>query len=244
MFSATTSSSLELRPSDASVSFQVVPRGGFDLVLVPDDAVVRLTQQSGSEVMTGSFVAGASTSLATGSLAGSGEIFVTHLSMLDAHAVLGVPLSNLARRLTRLDDIDYRLANQLRQALSSHKEVSFSSAQKIMAHRAASKRLSDSNLVEAALHRIAATRGSERIGALASSLQVSRRKLERAFAELIGLPPKAIASLVRADSARRHLRNGMPITQAALAAGYFDHAHLCRDLMRITGRTPAVQTAC
>lgn len=81
------------------------------------------------------------------------------------------------------------------------------------------------------------------IDALARELQCSARQLERLFLADVGLPPRLLASVLRfrrvfdvveaAPEAPAGVWAG-----AALAAGYFDQAHLSRDFKRFAGQTP------
>ncbi len=60
------------------------------------------------------------------------------------------------------------------------------------------------------------------------------------FKQQIGLPPKAVARILRFHGVVRRL-NREPFTSwadAAVASGYSDQSHLIRDFRRFTGKSP------
>ena len=62
----------------------------------------------------------------------------------------------------------------------------------------------------------------------------------RQFRRTFGLPPHAYLGMLRLERARTLLREGMPIAQAAVAAGFSDQSHLTRFFRRVFGMTPGV----
>lgn len=80
------------------------------------------------------------------------------------------------------------------------------------------------------------------IGALAADIGWSRKHLAQQFRAQVGLPPKAVARLMRLGAAVRALDGGgAPPELASLAVdcGYYDQAHFTHDFRRLTGVTPA-----
>ena len=71
------------------------------------------------------------------------------------------------------------------------------------------------------------------------AVDVSLRALQRRMAHVTGLTQKTIQQIHRARQASTFLQRGMPIIDAAYAAGYFDQAHLTNALKRFYGQTPA-----
>jgi AraC-like DNA-binding protein len=76
---------------------------------------------------------------------------------------------------------------------------------------------------------------------------LSPRQLRRLFDDHVGLPPKTLQTILRFQRFRtwlaipRQLRS--PLGQAAAECGYFDHAHMCRDCVRLAGATPSTLLA-
>jgi AraC-like DNA-binding protein len=84
-------------------------------------------------------------------------------------------------------------------------------------------------------------RGTVRIERLAGWAGVTRRHLERQYAEHVGLTPKEYARIVRVQHALRAFRTRRDSTGAEIAAicGFADQAHLIRDFLEIAGQTPS-----
>lgn len=92
-----------------------------------------------------------------------------------------------------------------------------------------------------AVDSIIAARGTQPIDDLAARSAVSRKRLERLFAEHIGLSPKAFSSLVRYQMLWQELCLGRPSSTLDLVEkyGYYDQAHLLNDFKRRHSMTPA-----
>ncbi len=73
---------------------------------------------------------------------------------------------------------------------------------------------------------------------LARCAGLSAFHLCRVFRAAVGMPPHAYQTQVRVRRAKSLLLSGMPITQAAAEAGFYDQAHLNRHFKRIVGLTP------
>lgn len=83
--------------------------------------------------------------------------------------------------------------------------------------------------------------GRLRIDALAASMGVSRRHLERRFRGSVGIGPKLLARIARFQHLVRRLDRPDSPRWAGLAVqcGYYDQAHLIRDFRQFTGESPA-----
>jgi len=72
---------------------------------------------------------------------------------------------------------------------------------------------------------------------LTSLTNLSPFYLLRVFHERAGFPPHEYQTQVRIAHARKLIRNGTPLSQAALETGFFDQSHLSRNFKRIVGVT-------
>ena len=88
-----------------------------------------------------------------------------------------------------------------------------------------------------AWRRLRATHGRVPIGTLAAELGWSRKRIVARFRDEIGLPPKAVARLLRFERARE-LAGTMPWGELAFECGFSDQSHLIAEFRRVTGRTP------
>jgi AraC-like DNA-binding protein len=187
------------------------------------------------------FVAGMFESPSVGEMRGPGIGIQVDFTPIAAHRFLGVPMHELANRTVELDDIfgaDARdLVDQLREAPSWTRRFALIDA--FLIARMGEPEAATG--VAWAWHRLAKTRGAASIGELASELGWSRRHLVEKFREEIGLPPKAVARIMRFTYARRMLERSPACAGAELAyrAGYYDQAHMIRDFREFAGATPA-----
>jgi AraC-like DNA-binding protein len=77
------------------------------------------------------------------------------------------------------------------------------------------------------------------LGGLAAALDISPRQLERRFKREVGVGPKLFCRIQRFQKVFRELESGGNWVQAALACGYYDQAHLVRDMRQFSGETPS-----
>jgi AraC-like DNA-binding protein len=77
------------------------------------------------------------------------------------------------------------------------------------------------------------------LAALERVAGVDRWTLARQFRVLFGTSPTRFRTLRRLDTVRRRLRDGVPLAEAALEAGFADQSHMTRQFKRAYGLTPA-----
>lgn len=73
---------------------------------------------------------------------------------------------------------------------------------------------------------------------LAAEARLSRFQLVRNFARAVGLTPHAYIVQRRIDLARRLIRKGMPLAEAAFASGFADQSHMTRVFVGKYGFSP------
>lgn len=76
------------------------------------------------------------------------------------------------------------------------------------------------------------------LSTLAAAAGLSRYQFLRAFSRLTGLPPHAYLLQRRVQRARRLVRAGLPLAEAAAASGFADQSHMTRCFVRSLGLTP------
>jgi len=76
------------------------------------------------------------------------------------------------------------------------------------------------------------------LSTLAADAGLSRYQFLRAFTRLTGLPPHAYLLQRRVQLARRFVRGGLPLAEAAAASGFADQSHMTRCFVRSLGLTP------
>lgn len=76
------------------------------------------------------------------------------------------------------------------------------------------------------------------VSRVADEVSVSPRQLQRWSRHHYGYGAKALARILRVDSALDGLRAGAPLTQVAHSTGYADYAHMFREVRAVTGKAP------
>ncbi|MDX6706312.1 MAG: hypothetical protein QOI48_2158 [Solirubrobacteraceae bacterium] len=188
-----------------------------------------------------SFVAGLDDAVTVTEYAGEQCGIQVNLSPLGARRLLGLPMAELARRVVALQDVLGDRAEQLVERLHDAQgwEARFALLDAVLL-----RRLDEAAPVAAGIEhawaRLKASQGAVRIGVLAEEVGWSRRHLAARFQAEVGLPPKAVARILRFERVTQTLRtagaNGL--AEVAYACGYADQAHLNRDFRAFAGTTP------
>lgn len=168
------------------------------------------------------------------------ECVQVRLSPVIARRVLGSSPADLNGRVLALDDVWGREVSRICEQLAdvSSWEERFALTETFLAGRRRSKPLVDAEVVRA-WELIVLSHGLVRVDQLATEVGWSRKRLWSRFHSQIGLPPKRAAKLVRFDRAAHRLAAGADPARVALEGGYADQSHLHRDVMALTGVTPA-----
>ncbi len=212
-----------------------VPSGDVTLILSPE---TRLRLPEGRHT---SFVAALHDSHTLVEHDGRQEGIEVHLTPLGARALFGVPMHELTNRVVELDDLLGRRAHELIDRLweADGWERRFAILDATFAARAERATPPQPEL-SWAWGRLRSSAGRARVGALATELGWSNRRLIDRFREGIGLPPKAIGRVLRFERVSRLLQHVEEprLAEVALDCGYYDQAHLNRDFRQFAGTTP------
>ncbi len=222
---------------------------------VPHTAVVlvlslgepfRVARADGPPRPAPGFVAGLHDRFATVESDGAAECVQVDLAPTAAARLLGLPLVEIANRVVAVDEILGAWGRELTERLAGTRgwPARLALVETALAHRLASGTPVAADLA-AALARLEASGGMAAIGALAGEIGCSRKHLTTRFRTTIGLPPKTLARVIRFDRLVRRIDGGSPAGWADLAAeaGYYDQAHLARDVRDFTGLAPGAWLA-
>jgi AraC-like DNA-binding protein len=188
---------------------------------------------------TGSFVAGLWDRPTVTGHHGEQAGYQLNLDLLGAGRLLRVPMHELANRLVALEDVLGPFAMELGERLAGAPN---SGSRHALAQRLLARRLCDdhgaSPEVAYALARLRAMLGAIRVEALATEVGWSRRHLAARCSDELGLPPKALARLIRVEHAARRVRAGEPLADVAYRSGYADQPHFNREFRELVGCAP------
>lgn len=76
------------------------------------------------------------------------------------------------------------------------------------------------------------------VARMAGRLGLSERQLHRRCLPVFGYGPRRLARILRLNRALDRAGAGRPLAQVAADCGYADQAHLCREVLALTGTTP------
>jgi AraC-like DNA-binding protein len=157
---------------------------------------------------------------------------------------VGAPLDAFTDRRAGFEEIagqseTVALTDAVRAASSD--EARFAVVQAFVRRRIAESGRSPDPVVERCAEAIADSEGRIAMEALERLSGLGVRQLQRRFAAEVGLPPRLLASVVRFRRVFVALkdRTTRNWTEAAQAAGYFDHPQMARDFRRFVGCTPS-----
>lgn len=189
----------------------------------------------------GSFVAGLTDGPVLVRHDGRARCLQVDLAPLAARRLLGMPMAELANRSVPLEDV---LGGAGRELVARLADASGWEARFAMVDAALARRLHATAPLRGevgwALARLQATGGGEPIGRLSRELGWSPRRLIRRFRDELGLPPKLVARILRFERLHALVRaeTGVDWARAAAACGYFDQAHMAREVRDLAGLTP------
>jgi AraC-like DNA-binding protein len=189
-----------------------------------------------------SFAIGVDDAFAITEHAGDQHGVQVDLSPLGARMILGMPMREVTRQVVALEDVLGPAADRLteRLALAPNWTARFAILDTMLAGRLG-KALPPPPHIVHAFSRLEETHGAVPVSELAAELGCSRRHLSATFASEVGLPPKAMARVLRFRHVISLLREdgGARWAEIAYASGYADQPHLNRDFRDLAGVTPS-----
>jgi AraC-like DNA-binding protein len=159
------------------------------------------------------------------------------LSHTGAHHILGVRMAELAEGFPTLGEVLGREGELLVEQLASLPswEARFATLDAYLARRAADSQVQASWQVTRATRLVAA---GWSLRDIQRDVGWGERHLRSRFLDQVGMTPKAMARVLRLQTALRAYLSGRNWAQAAVLARYHDQAHLGHDVKAITGLTP------
>jgi AraC-like DNA-binding protein len=172
---------------------------------------------------------------------GDAQCIQVNFTPLGGRLFFARPMSDLANCMVSLDDMGDREIDEIavRLAELNSWEARLDVVERFIAMRLARAAAIDPS-IEWALGALMRSGGQIRIGTIAQKLDWSRRRLVERFREEVGLPPKAVARIVRFNAARTMAQRMAEPDWADIAAacGYADQPHLVREFAELAGASP------
>jgi AraC-like DNA-binding protein len=188
-----------------------------------------------------SFTGGLSTRHTMVEPAGMSCCLQVNLTPPGALRVFGMPLAELTNRTVAFDDVMGPCGRALVDRLEAAPgwEERFALIDAFLLRRLEASRALPPYLTQF-WRRVQETGGDVAIVVLASEVGYSRRRLTSQVHEHLGLPPKALARIVRLNAAIRDAERdgGGSWGEIARNRGYFDQSHLVREFIALAGIPP------
>jgi AraC-like DNA-binding protein len=223
---------------------RVVPSGTIELVVNLDRDEFRILDAAGNPATQRRF-SGAMVSGCYGQSFGidtrdHAAVVGVHFRPGRAAGVLGVPPGELRDLHVGLRDLWGAGALELRERLCTARSTSerFRILEQALIRQLAARPPSMSAIVTAVR---TLERPGVAVGDVARELQLSRRRFIEIFTRDVGMAPKRYARVRRFQRALSLASESLSPewAQIALAAGYYDQAHLCREWSEFSGLSPS-----
>lgn len=189
------------------------------------------------------FMSGLSVQPSAAEPAGAIRCIDLKLTPIGAHALFGIPMHQVAGLVVDFGHLvgeghADRLVEQVAEADSWQHRLQ--AVEDLLLKRAAAAATHPDPRVTWCWDELRRTGGRVPIVRLAGATGWSHRHLIHRFREQVGVAPKTAARIVRFHRTVGVLQKRMdqPLAQTAVQCGYYDQAHLARELRALTGLTP------
>ena len=218
---------------------RIFPNGRVDL-LVNLGPPQRIVEGTGLSWFDATCVSGVQLGPLLVEAGDSTHLFGVRLRAEAAGALLGAPMDGLAGRLAPLPDVIGRPARTLADRIACARD--FDSRARLVCRWVEEARLrwkGPAAHVAWIASEIEASSGGASVGLLRRRAGVSAKKLAADFRAQAGVTPKLLARLLRFQQAIAQIQSGgASLAELALAAGYYDQAHLGLDFRELAGMAP------
>jgi AraC-like DNA-binding protein len=171
------------------------------------------------------------------------KVFGIRLKPEGIFNLFAIPSSLFRDKYEDMEDVlgnDFRiLCSQIRESLSVNERISFASNYLI---KSLQKNKIEYSYINRAAEVIRNRKGAIIMDELSDEACISRRQLERAFYDKLGISPKQYMRLSRLNEVHRllELKEELNLTSVSHLCGYADQAHFIREFKSFMGYTPTV----
>jgi AraC-like DNA-binding protein len=219
------------------------PTGELDLIIQLDapSTSFRVVEGQPAAACPSSFLAGLIVApLVIETPAATSRMLGVRLRPAGAFALFGVPLHELTGTAVDLHDIvgseAGRLAERLDEAGSDAARVRLLA--RWIADRFAGRPGTDA-CIDYAVSEIERAGGTVPIASILERTGAAEKRFTRLFEQQVGVRPKLFSRIVRFRELTAALATAAdPLSQTAIAHGYYDHAHMNADFRQFAGMSP------
>lgn len=229
--------------SDAQSALRIFSDGNTGVVFNYGDPLFYQNEMhSGSTRLPASFLYGQLDTYRNVWAQGKIRLLIAVLHPFGAAALLKIPASELRNQIIGCvdcfgTDIEW-VSDQIAALPTIHDKIR--TAEHFLLTRLQNP-AHDNTLVTNAIYIIHTQNGLVSVAQLTTLTGSTERQLQRKFEEQIGISPKRYAGITRMQYALRMLRKKsahLSLAGIACEAGFFDQAHLIREMKNLSGLTP------
>ncbi|HCT81124.1 MAG TPA: AraC family transcriptional regulator [Micromonosporaceae bacterium] len=171
----------------------------------------------------------------------TGRVFGVRFQPGGFRPLLGAKVSSITNRFLPVDAVFGAAGRDLADAILAADDSTAVAIMNTFLTERVSEPDPTAEVVTAIASRIATDPGLTRVDELASEFDIGVRRLQRLFADYVGVGPKWVIRRYRLHEAAARAANGADLDWVRLAfdLGYSDQAHLTRDFTAIVGIPPA-----
>jgi AraC-like DNA-binding protein len=221
----------------------VLPRGIVDVMFPLEGYLARTGTGDEAPAIHGApFLAGLHSRTVSTEAKGGLLMLGLSLKVETSRAILGLPAHELADLTVPAEYVlpgTMQLFSRLHEALTFRDRCDL-----LMRWLERSIRMPDRlSRIERACQIIGQSAELSAIDHAAHAVGYTNRHLRRVFLDFVGAAPGDYLRLRRFNTALRHMRSSRNLTEIALATGYYDQAHFCREFKEFAGLTPSAYRA-
>ena len=233
---------LEVSANDNSQKQRIVPDGCIEMAFILGDDIKRYTSENEFIMQPRAMILGQTIEPFYIEPTGYVNTFAIRFYPYGFANFVTEPIKNLANKETPLKALfDEKIAKELEQKIIQAKNVNqrIEIIEKFLLERLNEKSTVE-NIVKRTVDVLLSTNGNTPIKKILKNDLSQRRKLERKFAQQIGVSPKQLAKVIRLQTALKILLNKETesLTKIAYKSEYYDQAHFIKDFKEFTGTNP------
>jgi AraC-like DNA-binding protein len=227
----------------ASKKLRLFSDGNTGMVLTFRGNLISNTRDASTLNYPNSFLYGQISTFRDLYLAEKTSIIIVVFQPYGFNHLLGISANEIREGIIATEDIfgskDSLLYEKLSEASYLESKIQILNA--FFIEQAATKFLSNQNLIHPTLNYILKNKGAITVNHLVKYTGYSERHIERIFNECIGLNPKKFGNIVKLHyflNLLKYKSSQKNITDLCYEAGYADQSHLIKEFKKYTGITP------
>lgn len=225
-------------------SVTIVPTGNLFLALLWGNEEYFIQRPKSTQPAEGDDVIVSGQQLEIGNLwvrEGQLNVIVFELTPCAIYQFFGISQKDMTGLVFNVEDLCCQSGRELAEqaAYKSDPASQIALIEQFLCQRIISKQWKENAMISEAIHLIRQSNGNLGISALADTLRVSSRTLQRKFLQAVGISPKAYGNITRFNYAfKQCMLYKKHILDVVSEAGYYDQPHFVHHFKKVFGTSP------